>query len=359
MAAEEGIVAEEQEQANFAATQEDENTEESTSFDVDEDKGEAVVVKDPEEEDQDDEEVRGKKGEIPPENATDEDKELSEHSKRVEKRINQLTYKATQSKNAESEAMNYAKGLHAENEDLKKRLKGQENVSVTEAEERNKSQMAEARTALRTAHTVGDPDGIADATELIGKLAADANVIQRVKNRRASTESQEQPPNRGIEGRDPAPPPPEDTRTLRDIDPKAADWVEKTEWFGNHQGMTDYAMQQHYELESQGVDLHSDGYYAEIEKRVESMFPHMFKGNAGSPEAPAGSGASEYVGGTKPKQTVAPAGSSSGSARSKKGSTRVELSPSEKAVARGIGVSYEAYAREKLKRQREEEAENA
>lgn len=283
-----------------------------------------------------------------------EDKELKEHSMRVQKRINTLTYRAKEGERVADEAMNYAKGVLSENDALKRRLSGQENVSISEAEQRNISQMAEAKTALKAAHEAADSDAIADASELIGKLASDGNAIHQAKRRMDAQKAVEE----ATPAQAPAPAtaqqnvPTQEPEVVED--PKAEAWAAKTKWFGQHEGMTHYAMTQHYSLvEKEGFDPHSDEYYNEIENRVQKTFPHMFESAS---ESSASDGAHQAVNGTKPKQTVAPARNSSGSAKK---NNKITVSTSEQTVARGLGISNEAYAREKARLQKERDAENA
>jgi len=82
------------------------------------------------------------------------------------------------------------------------------------------------------------------------------------------------------------------------------------------------------------------------------MFPHMFKKRAQEESSASTDGAQV---GKRPGQTVAPAGNSFGSAKTRQ---KVEVSVSEQTVARGLGISSEAYAREKARLQKERDAGN-
>ena len=324
---------------------EDEGTQKELTFEINEVK-----------EEDSSEEVQS---EIQPEDSLDdqdEDKELKEHGVRVQKRINTLTYRAKEGERVADEAMNYAKGVVAENDALKRRLSGQENVSISEAEQRNISQMAEAKTALKAAHEAADSDASAAASELIGKLASDGNAIHQAKRRMDAQKAVEEdtPAQASAPAQVPAQQnvPTQEPEVVED--PKAEAWAAKTKWFGEHEGMTHYAMTQHYSLvEKEGFDPHSDEYYNEIENRVQKTFPHMFESAS---ESSASYGAHQAVNGTKSKQTVAPARNSSGSAKK---NNKITVSTSEQTVARGLGISNEAYAREKARLQKERDAENA
>jgi len=314
----------------FSANSESE-PEKDIIFEVDEEKDEATQV---------DEEAPA---------AADDDvtDELVGTGERVRKRINQLTYEKKESGRVADEALNYAKTVHQENEILKKRLAGQEDHTLTEAEERNKSQMAEAKTAYKNAYEDEDADGMADANELIGQLSADKNAIMRAKRNAAAKKEEDV-----LEEDAPAAPAAAAAAPAEELDQKAVAWAEKTEWFGAHEGMTDYAMQQHFNMvNKEGFDPKSDEYYIEVEKRVQGMFPHMFKKRA--PASSAEPGAPEEVGRPKPRQTVAPAGNASGSATKR---TKTVVTTSEQTVAESLGIPNEAYAREKARLARERAA---
>lgn len=299
-------------------------------FEVDEAKGEAVAV-----------------GEGDPDRDEDVTDELADTGKRVEKRIGQLTYRAKEAERVREEAIGYARGVLHENEKLKQRLSGQESSTLSEADERNKSQMAEAKNALKRARDEDDIDAEVEATELISRISADSSNIQRAKRVAARTAGQAQE-QQNLPAASSAPAAP-----AVNVDPKAAEWAQKTEWFGTHEGMTDYAMSQHFEMMKEGFDPHSDEYYNEVETRVHGMFPHMFKKRASASNAD--NGANSTPGG-RSRQTVAPAGNSSGSASKK---SKLVVTTSEQAVAQGLGISNEAYAREKARLARERELENA
>jgi phage I-like protein len=80
-------------------------------------------------------------------------------------------------------------------------------------------------------------------------------------------------------------------------------------------------------VEQEGFDPNSDEYYNELDRRLQSEFPHKFK------KAKSGAGAA-----------VAPA-SSSASRSTNKGRRTVKLSPSQIAIAKKLGVPLEEYAK--------------
>ena len=103
---------------------------------------------------------------------------------------------------------------------------------------------------------------------------------------------------------------------------KARSWAQKNTWFGNDKIMTNAAFTIHEDLVGMGVEVESDEYYNEINKRMSESFPHKF--------------AQEQ---RKPVQTVASAG------RKQEGRRTVRLTKSQVAIAKKLGVPLEEYAK--------------
>ena len=115
---------------------------------------------------------------------------------------------------------------------------------------------------------------------------------------------------------------------------RAQEWATNNEWFGTDTVMTNVAFAIHNELQSSGIDLESDEYYSQIDRRMREELPHKF---------PAG-------GKQQPVQTVVSNTRITGSGRNQKNRT-VELLPSEQALARKLGVPFKEYAKQKMRLQ--------
>jgi phage I-like protein len=87
--------------------------------------------------------------------------------------------------------------------------------------------------------------------------------------------------------------------------------------------MTQAAFSIHEELVGSGVEVESDEYYNEIDKRMKGYFPHKFVVEEQR----------------KPVQTVASAG------RKQEGRRTVRLTKSQVAIAKKLGVPLEEYAK--------------
>jgi hypothetical protein len=98
--------------------------------------------------------------------------------------------------------------------------------------------------------------------------------------------------------------------------------------------MTNVAFAIHNELQSSGIDLESDEYYSQIDRRMREELPHKF---------PAG-------GKQQPVQTVVSSTRITGSGRNQN-NRQVKLSPSEQQLARKLGVPFKEYAKQKMRLQ--------
>jgi hypothetical protein len=90
--------------------------------------------------------------------------------------------------------------------------------------------------------------------------------------------------------------------------------------------MTNAAFTIHEDLVAMGIDVESDEYYNEVDKRMKENFPHKFS----QQEQPVQS---------KPVQKVASAG------RKQEGRRTVKLTKSQVAIAKKLGVPLEEYAK--------------
>ena len=113
-------------------------------------------------------------------------------------------------------------------------------------------------------------------------------------------------------------------------DQKAEDWADKNSWFGKNEEMTGAAYGVHERLVKEGIDPRSDEYYQRLDTTMRRRFPEAFEGDeAASPR--------------RNNPVVAPA------TRSVKTPRRVQLTASQVALARKLGLTVEQYAAELVK----------
>ena len=255
------------------------------------------------------------------EETEDKKKELEEYSDGVQKRIAKLTKKWREAERQKEAALEYAKGVKAEQENLQSKLKTIEPNYVTAMEGRVTSGLQAAQAALARAREAGDIAAEVEAQKMIARLGVEEARVANLK-KKAEAEPKE----------------PVKTPTLDEAlapkstapDPKAEEWAEKNPWFGSDNAMTYTAFDLHKKLtEEEGFDAQSDDYYKEIDKRMRLDFPHKF-------------GKTETTASTKPTQTVASAKRSVNN----KSQKTVRLTPSQVTIAKKLGVPLELYAKQ-------------
>lgn len=245
--------------------------------------------------------------------------ELENYSKGVQKRIANLTKKMREQERAAQSAFEYAKNLQTENENLKTNTSRLNQSYYGEAENRLKSQRAQANSVLKGAYQEQDWDKVTKAQEILDKITVEESklangrmtidrepVYQNVPQQTYQQPVQQQAP---------------------DPDPAAEDWATKNDWFGQDETMTLAAFNIHKKLvDEEGFDPSDSMYYDEIDKRIRVEFPHKFEGTKTQ---------------GKPQQTVAPAGRSESSGRKR----QVKLTKSEVEMARRLNVPVQEYAK--------------
>ena len=253
--------------------------------------------------------------------ADQEQDELEDYSKNVQKRISNLTKKMREQERAAQSAYEYAKNLQAENEALKKNTSQYAENYQSEAESRLKAQRAQANAVLKSAYQDQDWDKVTKAQDILDKITVEESKIANgTLSIQPTTEYQEVQAPQGLQQPTPTPQP----------DPAAEDWASQNEWFGEDEAMTLVAFNIHRRLvEEEGFDTNDPTYYTEIDKRIRAEFPHKFSG--GGEAEPKG----------KIQQTVAPAGRSESSGRKR----QVRLTKAEVEMARRLNVPLQEYAK--------------
>lgn len=282
------------------------------------DEGEIVELDIPEEDQADVEDVSEE------ETKKDEEQdELENYSKNVQKRIANLTKKMREQERAAQSAYEYAKSLQEENQNLKTSTSQLNQSYYGEAENRLKSQRAQANAVLKNAYQEQDWDKVTKAQEILDKITVEES---KLANNRMQIEREpvyQQVPNQLAFQQPVQAPTPQ-------ADPEAESWAEKNEWFGQDEIMTLAAFNIHQKLiEEEGFDPSDSMYYDEIDKRMRAEFPHKFS-DGGAVKSKA-----------RMQQTVAPAGRSEGSGRKR----QVRLSKSEVEMARRLNVPVQEYAK--------------
>ena len=247
--------------------------------------------------------------------------DLSEISDSVQKRIDKLTRRYREAERREQAAVEFAKGLQKKYTDYEKKFDTADNNYLKEFDARVDAQREQVKIKLKAAIEANDPNKIMEANDELTQLAVQKEKakLQMADRETRAKQLEEQ---RKFEV--------EEAKTQKDnvVIPKpsekAKDWATKNTWFGDDKIMTQAAFSIHEELVGSGVEVESDEYYNEINKRMKGYFPHKFVVEQEQ---------------RKPVQTVASAG------RKQEGRRTVRLTKSQVAIAKKLGVPLEEYAK--------------
>ena len=262
----------------------------------------------------------------------EKDDDLDEYSERVQTRLKALKKvyhderrEKERASREREEAVRFAQVQLDENKALKQRLSSGEKIFVSEVTGAAKTQLEAARAALKQANASGDADLISAAQEALYDAKAK---VQRAESFVPADTGQDNKTNVNNT---------QQSQYQPSVDTKAAAWRDKNSWFGVDEEMTALSLALHEKLVKAGVDPRSDEYYQRIDSNIKKRFPERFedddKTESGdkTPRKPATVVASVSRS-TSPKQ--------------------VRLNTSEVAIAKKLGITVEAYAREKLKSER-------
>ena len=249
-----------------------------------------------------------------------QEEELEEYSAGVKTRIDQLTKRFREEERQKQTAVQFAENVRKENDSLKQRLDSLDKGYQEEFGSRVTSQLDSAKRLLKEAHESGDVDKIVEAQEALSNLA-----LEKGKLAKAQREAPETPaPEAAPVAQQPA-----QAQPAVPADPKAESWAKNNDWFGQDEVMTYAAFGVHRRLiEDEGFDPTSDDYYAELDKRMVSEFPHKLGQKTQS------NGGSRKV-----------ASAEASASRNRSGRKTVRLTPSQVAIAKRLNVPLEEYAK--------------
>ena len=244
------------------------------------------------------------------------EEELVDYSDKVQKRINNLTRKLREAERGQDSAYQYAKNLSAENERLKSTAHTLQQTTFDESATRLESQKAQAMASLQKAHEVADYEKVAQAQDVLAKIAVQEQRVfdgkQRMEQMQTNTQAQtiEQP-----------------AQQQTGYNSKMQDWIDDgNDWFLSNALMHQSGTQIHEDLVTEGFVVESDAYFKEVNARIRDKHPEYFTNTNGK---------------TKPSQKVASAGRVSGNT----GNRQVKLSPSEVQMAKKLNVPLKEYAK--------------
>jgi len=256
----------------------------------------------------------------------DDDFDDSQFGERIRKRIDKLRYEWNEERRAKDgavresqEAVRYAQSIQGENEDLKRRLNDQSQLLYDQVSAKTDAEIDGAKRKYREAHDSGDADAITEAQNELSKLHAEKSQYAYVAPQAPLPAQPQQQPAQHV-------PPP---------DPLAVDWLKRNTWFQQpgYEEMTGFAIGLHEKLVKQGMDPRGNAqYYEQIDKVLQEKFADSGKDGAAG-NAPT----------SRKTPVVAPARRGGGKPR------KVELTSTQVALARKLGLTPEQYASQLVK----------
>ena len=232
------------------------------------------------------------------------------------------------------EAIALAKRAIEENKRLKAQLTEGEKAFASSAKDAAERALQIAQAEYKAAYDAGDGEALAAAQV---KMTQAALAVQKAEDFKPTLQTEEkeiQLPK---------------TETPQQLEPRTAEWLAENTWFGSpkHKAMSSYAYGVHEEL----LDEYGSGfngtkdYFRRIDKAMRQRFPDYFKEQDGEEEEVKDVDVEDQ----KPQQVrtksapvVAPASRSTAP-------KKVRLKQSQIEVAKRLGISPEAYAKEFLK----------
>ena len=246
--------------------------------------------------------------------AEETEEELVDYSDKVQKRINTLTRKLREAERGQDSAYEYAKNLANENARLKTTAQSLQQTTFDESATRLESQKAQAMASLQKAHEVADYEKVAQAQDVLAKIAVQEQKVVEGKQRMEQMQN--------VEAQTPQQPVQQQTG----FNSKMQDWIDDgNDWFLNNALMHQSGTKIHEDLVTEGFVVESDAYFKEVNKRIRDQHPEYFNTETKS----------------KPSQKVASAGRVSGNT----GNKQVRLSPSEVQMAKKLNVPLKEYAK--------------
>ena len=248
----------------------------------------------------------------------DEPDDLAQVSESVRKRIDKLTRKFREAERREKAALDFAKGLQKKYDDTQTKYDSTDEKYLKEFDARVDAQREQVKRKLKEAIESNDADKIMEANDELTQLTVEKEKARiKMADREARLKQLEEQKSAPKEE------PIQEQAPQSEPSQRAKDWASKNAWFGNDKIMTNAAMTVHEDLVGMGVDVESDEYYNEIDKRMKDNFPHRFATQEQR----------------RPVQKVASAG------RTQQGRRSVRLTKSQVAIAKKLGVPLEEYAK--------------
>lgn len=268
------------------------------------------------------------------------DEEIGKYTENVQKRLSQMRREYHDERRSKEQwqrehsvAIDMAQRVYQENQKLRQMLSQGHQTLLQSSKASADNEVKALQESLKAALDQGDTARAAQVQADLARAAARGEAVSHVQPIRFD-EPQQQPQQQQPQQQVPQRP---------QLSREMQGWMDENPWFGgtgqNDQRMTALAYGVHQELFNQGVQMESPEYFEKINRAMKETFPGYFERD-------------ERVGAqpTQQRPQVQPATRQSPQATNPK---RVALTLSEKAVAKKMGITEVAYAREKLRLEQE------
>ena len=280
---------------------------------------------------------------------SEEDEELSGYSEKVQKRITKLKYeqheerrRREEAEKMREEAVLYAQNVLTQNKEYESLINKGEAALVGQIKQKAQLALEAAKTSYKRAYEEGNTDGIVSAQETLNRAQSEFMEAEKYENNLArqqetmAQQPQQQPQQQYVPQQQPQQP-------QRVIQPEAKAWSEQNPWFmqPGYEKMTSLALGIHEELKKpeSGVIVNSQEYYNIVDAELRQRFPeHDWPGKSDT------DGRNAPVTVNQPSTVVAPQVRNNGAKPRK-----VQLAPSQRALAKRLGLTNEQYAAQLLK----------
>jgi|TARA_R110000868_G_scaffold99250_4_gene273244 hypothetical protein len=268
------------------------------------------------------------------------EQEIKDYSENAQKRIKAVKFEFHEERRSKEaaqrqaeEATRYAEQVAGDNQALKQSLDNSNKVLTEQFDARTDAELEKAKSEFKEAYEGGDTDALVEAQQTLSRLQAER---VSVRFNRPAPQQQQQQQQQQPQQQLNAPLPQQDAR--------AASWLRNNAWFhaSGSEDMTGYAVGLHQKLVHQGLNPATDEeYYTKIDQGMRTVFPDRFS------ESDQGGTEVNTSAANNPRKKP-PVG---GPSRGGKPPRKVQLTATQVALAKRLGLSNKQYAAQVAKEQ--------
>lgn len=274
--------------------------------------------------------------------AVPSDEEIGEYTKNVQDRLKQMKWEYHEERRAKeawerqsSAAVEYAKKIHAENEKLREMLTKGHKTLVDSTKASAENEITALQESLKTALETGNTALAAELQSKVARAAARAEAQNHLPELQLPNVGEPRIQNKETQ-----------ERPRVQVSQSMQRWMDENPWFNENKRMTAFAFGVHEELIAKGIPVESPRYFQEINKSIRETFSNYFADDEQDGDEKTARRSTDT--GRDGQRRRTPVAGVSRSAAIQKGN-KVTLTSSELAVAKRMGISPEAYAREKVR----------